>query len=1616
MTDSNLSSANNAGASNNNADETKRETLTGYFSDNETPTGDEFREFIESTVIQEDDHILIHDDAVQITSELNVVNDLTIGDRGQLSPDEISLENGSAALSSSQLKAGDNFEYSTSTGLTLNQNASISGQAKMGSAEIGSADTETHGAIVNVHGDGVVTGGLTVGEASTVQDNLTVEGELKVTQEVEIGNDDHSGKLRVNHKGDKSSVLVEHTDDNNRRTTQLCLDEEGRLSLGLNEGQAQAQLHIYHGGSNSEAIIKVDDTADDARPFIVKGDGRVGIATSVPENELDIAGSVRIGRTTASVHEDNSLSVENKVGVGTESPEARVDIRANTEETALNISHGGKATLTANPGIVATDKDTDLTVGRNLTVDHIATVNGETHLQGHTKVNAKLDVNALSEFHKHADFNHGLNVDGHTTVDHVTADEKATFKKQVIVEGDAKYAKSVGIGVGIDDNHNATASLHVKQHSQPGLKVDTPNNLNALSVDGSTVQFGATDALATVDVKGDVDIQESLTVSADSHLNGGASVEQQLKINQSGAVQDDNGMAIPAVEVLTNGENRTGLTVKNQNGEAESVDVFTVKDTKVGVLTDAPEKDLHVAGEAQIDGDTYLKSNVDITGEVAAHGPAKLDQTLTVGLAEGASTDSRVHVAMPEFGNTVKVEGSDSNSPTLTIREDAIGVHNSDPQCALDVKGDVVLNGVTKFNDVVKVNNEAMTLQVTTEEVMVNGVPTQQPVEGFMGIQLTPTNLGINVNEPQADFHLKGSAKLAGTTQATNVIVDTELTSNGISNFNNNVHISAPISANTSELDPSIDLHVRQSLITQTPLRVDGTEQSEPTLIVKPDSASGKLGINTATPAYELDVSGRAHITDAVTTDSTFTVAGETTLNANTFINENLSLSVENPTARVHINDDGREEGALRIDSYYKGEDAPLVYKQGMLGLGYQNPKAQLDVKGDALISDELTVYGQTKLEHTLYVDKDALFKSDLTVNKDTELVGQAVLGQVNEINPEFTPNSQLYIADTRYKEALRIDSTNYASLVFTQGKLGIGKSDPRVALDVAGEFRVSQAATVKGELEVEGILKARDNIEGAGSLSVAQRANFGSDVKIRGDLVVEDKTNIEEELFVTGKTELQADLDVKQNTTLEGSLDVSGEALFMRNTIMAGQLDVAEDLNVEKDLHVSGGIYTGVESPQAYFHLQTPVQQTPFILEKKNTNAPTDRLLTVNQDGNMGLGTSTPSNKLDVMGSVLISDQLTVQSVNAEANIQGRDLTLRDGFQIGGGPKVLGVSEDPQLGGDGSLNSIIPTQAAIKTYIDNVAVPFGRGGKTYTISSQRDFDELFNKSSNTHIAEDTTVILLPLNSNGVSAYQLKNTVTLRSGVSIYGFNEQTTRIVKQNQHVRFELIGSYNQPVKNITLDGFVFDGKNLESVKDGAAFYLENASDCKLNCRIENHTTWGDGGAIYAPVNGDHSYSVSNIEALNVVNCKALDQGSGSDSQLNEGGAAYGLYRSKIHAQHCQAERGGAVAKCKECDVEAISCSASRSGGAAYRCPQLRLLARDCQANMQNGKGGAAYYCSDLVCEGIWTGNNAAEAPHIYASNHLTGESEERHYWKGDYIGRRIDDDVSVWRSHNE
>ncbi|MEI8634218.1 hypothetical protein P4S72_23540 [Vibrio sp. PP-XX7] len=367
--------------------------------------------------------------------------------------------------------------------------------------------------------------------------------------------------------------------------------------------------------------------------------------------------------------------------------------------------------------------------------------------------------------------------------------------------------------------------------------------------------------------------------------------------------------------------------------------------------------------------------------------------------------------------------------------------------------------------------------------------------------------------------------------------------------------------------------------------------------------------------------------------------------------------------------------------------------------------------------------------------------------------------------------------------------------------------------------------------------------------------------------------------------------------------LEVTGSAL------MKESLDVAGDTAVQGRLSVNGPFSSGVAQPLAYHHVKVPLGQDAIIYESADLNGG-QTLLTLDRQGRMALGKSVAGAMLDVNGDAHLTGAVNAASLNVTNRISGLDLVAGQSIQIGSGQRITSVSTDFRLGGDYAADEILPTQSAVKAYIDAVVVPFGRGGKTYTISTQADFDDLFNRGESTILDANTTVLLLPLGDQdfNTTSYVLKNTVQLRSGVSIVGFNEQTTRIVKSSANNRFEVIGTETQPITDITFTGFTFDGLAKQASQNGGALYLKFVSQCKFNCRFENQMTAGDGGAIYGEMrDAVDPYTVSHIEARNILRCKTTINVDSSGTQRNEGGAVYGVDRSIIYARDCRAEQGG-------------------------------------------------------------------------------------------------------------
>ena len=1377
-------------------------------------------------------------------------------------------------------------------------------------------------ATLDVNGEMYVSGESKIGGALFAENRLLISGTGAKGPLLDITQPENHREALI-HVVHEYEIHGEHS-----HNTQLLLDADGRLSLGLAE--AGALFHIYRHNDDTLPLLRIDDNTQDVSPFIIDSEGKVGIGDDAPVNKLDVRGNVRIGRGYDDDQvPENSLVVQNSIGVNKLRPDAHIDIESD-RNIAVHVGQDEKTLLRVTEEKVETDCnlhvkgnaaiDGDTRVGENLNVAGNSKVDGTSIVAGDTALNSNLDVAGNTQIGGDTLLAGQLDVAGAANMQQ-TLDlyGKATFKNELELSGTATLHSNVQIDrdLNVDGNANvqANAAVHGTLHSDGDF-----------STSGSAHIVGATqiDSDATIDgnlqVKGQSELQQAVDArnSLGVHLQPNTKHDASLHLGQ----RDSDG---------------ADVKIDYYSDHAETS--FVVKNGKLGVHKDEPEHTLDVVGQVHIDGELGVNQFLRVDA-------SQLHINEDISLDKEGYKHSTVLIE--------RVVSEEKTETTLALTGGKLGLGTANPDAHLQVTGDahigdkLIVDGDACLNANVAIDGNTM-------------------MDGKLKVrQFT---------------RLKADAQVDGQLQ---VALDKK-----------------EDSSKTNPNEKQANVHIGQRKEGETALRVERhceeneegeITESAPSLLVR----DGKVGINTARPEKALDVHGQARISGNAYLKSELHVDRNTHLDQSLWVSDQVAVNVSEPEARVHIAEQKHDNAALRVDSSCDENPSSMVFKAGQLGVNTENPTTTLDVRGDAYIEDELKVKGRTILEHTLDVDKDTLLKSDLTVHQESELQRHVSIGLSKQIVDCEPQKAQLYIADTQYSEALRIETVEGKSkrvVVVKRGQLGIGKDSPDAALDVAGDARVSDNLYVGGDLKAREKATFLDNVDVSGTLTVDQRAEFGSDTRVKGYLNVEDKLTLEDQLCVEGDSELQ-------KTTIKRDAYVLGDATIEGKTALKHQV------------HIDGLLGAGTDVPHAQLHVSAKEDQHPLIVENKHVNGSKGVLLKVDQNGNMGVGTASPQGRLDVNGNAIVNGSLEVRhNVKADGDVHAQKLKASECLQVNEGPLINAFSTDSRLGDSQASDNKIPTQLAVKNYVDSATSAFGSLGQAITISSQDDFDYLFNQGPGTRLPENSTIILLPLkdsydSGSAAPAYILKNSVLVNSGTSIIGYNHKTTVIAKQEASCRFELIGNPNQHITDVEFRGWTFDGLSLAGYNHGGAFHLENVEYSKLNCHIVNHHVYGDGGAIFAKQS-------HHIEALHVLGCKAMSDANSKHSAKAEGGAAYGLVHSTIHAIGCSAFSGGAVAQCHQCEVIAKACSADHSGGAAFRCQQLSMTATECSAGK---RGGGACFCSDLMANGFWMHNTASEGMHIYASCNLTGDHQERHYWKGDFIGRRIDNDTRVWRADNE
>ncbi len=1592
--------------------ETERKELKEKFANNERPTGADFARMIDAAVIQQDDGLIIESQQASLNKPLSVQGDiqltapegsedvaLKLTNESQLNSSSLALgEN--VLLSQEQLQIGDQLQFQKDGHMSVFSSLEVN-------HPLGDND-EDNGRVVVNH----------------PESTLHVEGNVQISDSLQSANGQFTDSLLVG-TGQFNETVLEVAGDANF-DGEIALRDQAKIAGPVQIGQVSdidsldesALLTLRQSDAGNLLDIQSDHST-----IVVDQNGRLGLGHSNPSNSLDVAGNVVISDNPNPLDMDHSLVVDNRIGIGTLSPQSRLDIRVESHQDALSLRQNELSVLNVRTGMdnshaslnfsgdsqlegelqvnkKATLSDTKvngtLTAKETLEVTSTITGRDDLLLDGDSHIKGELLLDG------HANMQQGVRVNQLSELERVKVLSDTELNGPLTVKDNAHVAQTLTVST--DNNLQPKASMHIKEDSsRASLRIDDNNGDPTLLVNNHQVQMGIEQQPIDFDLNGDMTISQQFYVAGSAQVDKGLQVHNGLQVDVSSGMGEGDLPAIGSLFEVNHNENS----------------VFVAKADKLGLLKAEPEADIHIGGDVWVD--EHLKVSQGLSVGIEAQ-PGQ--NALSV-------SDTQIHLDGRNLDEGILLQGDSSFDGSVTVGN-WLSIDHQHMQ-------------MTPHN-----NTSAIKIQNT---------------EASQSLNLGSGSIALNTNQPSANLHINGTAIVEQKLDTADVNVKNQLTVWQDASFHTGFMSTGRVRFNAPEGgSENVDMHLRQSSVESVALRIDQSSLSVPTVIVKDD----RLGINTADPQKHFTVQGESLFSGAVTTqglarfatnvqvenmatvfgefhshglsqfDTKVTIGepetkqglmqlygdaivqGHARFADNAVIEKNLGVGTETPGASIHI---GHTDApvAFKIDGE-GSNNSQLVVTQGKVGIGVSVPSCDLDVADDVHIGDELTVDGRVYLNSSLDVTQDTNIKSDLFVLEKSRLREQTILGVPD---PQMIDvKSQLYIADSSYSEAVRIDSVKHGSIVIKDGCVGIGQQDPKKSLEVMGDVSISEGLNVVGNSQLDGALEVEENLTARGTLDVSKKSEFGSDVLISGDLHVEDRVHIEESLTVEESTELQDDLSVHGSAQIAGGLNVAANVQMQQSLDVAGKLEVNEGIKAKHSIYTQQQLGVGVDSTKASLHVQSQDDNRPLLVEHRAAGDTARALLSLTQDGDLGIGVKSPTARLDVQGKANISGdtniqgRLQVEQIENVSSVYAERLNLLQQLKIGSGPVVNGISEDITLGGDAGLNNVLPTQGAVKSYIDNVVVPFGRGGKTYTISSQLEFDRLFNKEGQqTRLTSGTTVILLPLNNrdNGTTAYTLTQVVSLESDVSIIGFNPKTTVIRKQNHRARFELKGRPDAWVEGVKMEGFTFDGNKLHGSQNGGAFYLEYARDCQLNCHIYQHWVTGNGAGIYARRMGESDYTANRIQALYVRECEAREMSGQEDNQHNEGGAAWGLCDSEVHAEKCLADFGGAFAYCHDSQLSARYCQATKYGGGAYRCERLMLTAQYCQTG-HAGKGGGAYYCTDLMCEGFWRGNNAQEGPHIYANNNLTDELEERHAWRGDYVGRKIDAGEGVWRVHNE
>jgi hypothetical protein len=349
------------------------------------------------------------------------------------------------------------------------------------------------------------------------------------------------------------------------------------------------------------------------------------------------------------------------------------------------------------------------------------------------------------------------------------------------------------------------------------------------------------------------------------------------------------------------------------------------------------------------------------------------------------------------------------------------------------------------------------------------------------------------------------------------------------------------------------------------------------------------------------------------------------------------------------INELGNKQPGYFLQNVISGWDIcgnVISYTDGNVGIGTSIPIRALDVSGGINFTDNLYKNGQ------LYISSqwtDASNNQDLYFSRGKVGIGSLTPIKELDVSGNINFSGNLFKSGQLYISSQWTDTSNNYDLFFNRGKVGINTNNPSHELDVSGTiiakriiatedwFIQNDSQIIRNQLQVNPIHRF---------FRVTDISQAVFDISMSG-LYTTTPQNVH--VYYEGSKLIYKDANNNDYSVTVSLYDVS-------STLFTITLNTA--LNIGEDLDVT--VY-----PQ--FLSDNTNKQPGYVYQSFSSPWDVSNNQVYYNTGNVGIGTSNPQDKLDVMGNV-------IPSVTNTYDLGSSDRRWRDLYLSGSSINLDGV------------------------------------------------------------------------------------------------------------------------------------------------------------------------------------------------------------------------------------------------------------------------------------------------------------------------------------------------------